>query len=205
MLKFKEVNLIPKEVLRKPLLRQLEALYRKNPSLQRFAKIAAVIILISFTQLLFLGIFTLSFNSAKRKMQSAKVQLNQMQSKYISLEKLKLDLTKQDLREKERLDELLSTSSKGKRYAQLLVYISSLLPSKDLWITRFTLGESEIQVQGATLNNELIPQFMAKLDGSGMFKNSKFASSEKQVVESHNIYNFQITTEPVWSNIGGNS
>ncbi len=205
MIKLKEVNLIPKEVLRKPLLKQLEALYRKNPPLQRFAKIAAVIILISFMQLLFLGIFTLSFNSAKSRMQSAKVQLNQMQSKYISLEKLKLDLTKQDLREKERLDELVSTSSEGKRYAQLLVYIAGLLPSKDLWITRFALGELEIQVQGATLNNELIPQFMAKLDESGMFKNSRFASSEKQVVESHNIYNFQIMTDPVWGNIGGNN
>lgn len=203
-MKLKKVNLIPKEILIKPFFRQLVILYKKNIGVRRFVIAAVYIFAITLVQIILFNIYSSTFNESKRRMQEAKAKLNQMQSKYILLEKVKLDLTKQDLRERDGLEELLSTSSEGKRYAQLLVDIAGLLPSKDLWITRFILNESEIHIAGATLNNELIPQFMAKLDESKMFKNSKFSSSEKQVIESHTLYNFQIVTEPVWSNIGGN-
>ncbi len=203
-MRLKKVNLIPKEILIKPFFKQLRVLYRKNTSVRRFIMVLGYILFIGLLQIVFLHIFSSNFNESRRRMQEAKAKLNQLQSKYIVLEKLKLDLAKEDLKERERMDVLLSTSSQGKRYAQLLVYISSLLPSKELWITRFILDESEIKIQGVTLNNELIPRFMAKLDGSKMFKNSRFSSSEKQVVESHTLYNFQIMTEPVWGNIGGN-
>jgi len=129
--------------------------------------------------------------------QSAKVKLQQAQSQLLQLEKQKSGLVKEESVKKQRLELLLSTSSKERKYSSLLTFIATLVP-QELWINQFVISESQIQISGTTLNPQLIIQFMNQLDNSGAFTNSHFASSEKQVIESHTVHNFQITTDPVW-------
>jgi hypothetical protein len=106
-------------------------------------------------------------------------------------------LAKSEVSEKEKLDLLLSMSTRERQYAMLIVLISNFVP-EDLWITHLILNETAVQIYGATFNNQLVSQFIGTLDESKVFRNSHLDSSEKQVIESHAFYNFQITTEPVW-------
>ena len=98
---------------------------------------------------------------------------------------------------KERLEQLLSSSSNNKSYSELFEFIAGLAP-QELWIKQFSAGEQEVQIAGTTLDPQLIIQFMNQLDESGAFRGSIFSSSEKEALESHTVYNFQITTTPIW-------
>lgn len=196
-MKLKSINLIPKEALKRPLVKQFASLYKKNKVFRRFAIIFAGFIILNFIQALFVGISSWNLSRAKQNMQSAKVKLSQLQSQYLQIEKAKSALAKEEAQKKQRLDLLLSTSSQDRGYSAVLANISSLCP-QDLWINNLILSEEEIQINGSTLNNQLITQFINNLDESNAFQDSRFTSSEKQVTDSHTLYNFQVTTQPVW-------
>ena len=188
------VNLIPREALERPFLRRIKLIIGQNKGLRNFGLMALALVLASLIQTATLAGFRLRLASSKAAMQDARAKLNQLQSQYLQLEKLKSSLTKEELQKKQRLDLLLSTSSQGRRFYKLLALIPELTPP-DLWINHLVLSEAEIQIIGSTLNNQLVAQFMGRLDQSGAFKNSRFTSSEKQVLESHTIYNFQVSAE----------
>ena len=199
MVKLKQVNLIPQEVLKKPFHRQLKILFRKEGSnLRLFIILALSISLFSLSQLSTASRLERNATQFKQMVQGAKIKLNQAESQYLELEKTKSDLSKVEAIKKEKLDLFLLASSGDRRYSRLLAFISNLIP-EELWITHLVLNDAEIQIYGSTTNNQLISEFMGKLDDSHVFRNSHFASSEKQVVESHTLYNFQMTTEPIWS------
>ncbi len=75
--------------------------------------------------------------------------------------------------------------------------MAELVP-EDLWINDLVFREEEFEISGSALDQQLITQFMNKLDESRVFRNSRFTSLEKKVAEDHTLYRFQITTEPLW-------
>jgi Tfp pilus assembly protein PilN len=200
MIKLRPINLIPREVLKKPLLKQLMGLYRKNSYL--FILSLAVLCLLFFTAVQLLNVATTNMEAtaAKQAMQDAKTKLNKLLAQYQQMEKMKTTLLKEEAQKKQGLEMLLSTSSKDKKFSGLLSFLAQLTPD-DLWIDHLVLTGDEAQIMGTTLDNQLISQFINKLDNSKIFKNSRFTSSEKQVVESHILYNFQISTDPIWDKI----
>jgi len=52
-----------------------------------------------------------------------------------------------------------------------------------------------IQISGAALDSRLIVEFMDKLKDCSYFKEVRFVSSEKQVLDAHSVYNFQISVD----------
>jgi len=197
MTKLKPVNLIPKEILRKPLLKQAISLYQKSKELRKLAMVASIVVSIILVRTLTVGIFKWGLGRSKRIMRQTKAELNQLQSEHLQLENIKSGLLKQQALQEQRTELLRSTSSEDREYSELLAGISELVP-QELWIKNCILNEEEVLIIGATVNNQLITQFMNQLNQSGIFKNSHFASSEKEITDSHTFYNFQITTEPVW-------
>lgn len=198
-MKLKPVNLISKGALKSNLLKRIKAFNRHNRQLTKFL-VFGLIIIFTFTLLPILVLSSYKHNVASTKLaiENTKIKFKKLQSRNFQLEKLKSDLAKEETFLKQRSDLLFSTSSEGKRYSELLVLFSELLP-QDLWIGRFIMNEGEILISGSTVNSQLIAELMNKLDQSKGFKNSSFISSEKQVIDSHTLYNFQISTEPGWS------
>lgn len=198
-MKLKPVNLISKGALKDKLLERVKTFNRQNRQLTRFLVFGlTVILLVTLIPILTLSGYRRSVASTKLAIEGTKIKFKKLQSRNFQLEKLKSDLTKEETQLTQRSDLLFSTSSKGKRCSELLVLFSQLLP-QDLWINRFIMSEDEIQVSGVALNSQLIAELMNKLDQSKGFKNSSFISSEKQIIESHTLYNFQVSTEPSWS------
>lgn len=202
MMKLKSINLIPKSALTQSLLKQAVIGLRKNKDLRNLTVISLVISLSIVLRLGLIAGIKHGLAGSKRIMQQTKLKLGQLQSQALELEKEKTDLLKQEQLQKQRLDFLGSSSSENKKYSKLLADISQLAP-QDLWINRCVLSEQEIRITGSTLDNQLVTQFMDKLDQSGFLKNSSFVSSEKQVSDSHTIYNFEFTTQPAWKTAAG--
>lgn len=197
-MKLKPINLISKSALKSKLLKRIKAFNRQNRQLTRFIVFGLIGISL-FTLIPILGVSSYKRNVASTNlaMEDTKIKFKKLQFRNFQLEKLKSDLAKEETLLKQRSDLLFSTSSKGKRYSELLALFSELLP-QDLWISRFIMNEGEIQISGSTFNSQLIAELMNKLDASKGFKNSSFISSEKQIIDSHTLYNFQISTEPGW-------
>lgn len=202
MIKLKSINLIPENALKRSSLKQGLILYQRNKGLRWLITISLVIVLAIIIRTVLITMFKKDLAESKQNMQRTKVKLEQEQSRALELEKIKSGLLKQDALQKQRLDFLGSTSSKDKKYSKLLADISNLTP-QDLWLNRCVLVENEIHITGSTLDNQLITQFMDKLDRSGFLKNSSFVSSEKQVSDSHTIYNFEFVSQPVWDAAAG--
>lgn len=198
MIKLKSINLIPKTALRQSLLKRTVILFHKDKIL---CNLSVIGLLISLSIALRIGLIAgikQDLARTKQIMQQTKLKLGQLQSESLELEKEKVDLLKQTALQKQRIDFLSSTSSENKKYSKLLADISELAP-QDLWINHCVLSEEEIRITGSTLDNQLVTQFMDKLDQSGFLKNSSFVSSEKEVSDSHTIYNFEFTSQPVWN------
>ncbi|MBU1121499.1 MAG: PilN domain-containing protein [Candidatus Omnitrophota bacterium] len=197
MEKLKQVNLIPKEVLRKPFLRRLFLIYKKNTYLRNFSVFFLIVAAASITLLSIKFSLKEDLEKTVYAAKEAKLKLARFQSQLLRIEKIKLELIREDSSQNQELELLFSTKAMSRKYFELLTVMAELVP-QDLWINRCSLFEDKIQISGSTLDNQLITQFMDKLDDSGFFNNSRFTSSEKQERDSHIIYNFQIYTDPLW-------
>ncbi len=93
MIKLKNVNLIPKEIL------------ERDPFFKRFCKgrrVYAVVLILSLVvgslaQEITLGILKWNLTQSKRKIQEAKIKLNQLQSQHVQLQKIKDQLNRESL------------------------------------------------------------------------------------------------------------
>ena len=198
----RRINLIPRELLKKSLLEIAGEFFSRNKKLRNIFIIIGIVVFFSIIQMLAVGILTLNLKLYNRRIQQAKVKLNRLQSQSLEFEKQRNELVKEENVNKERLQQLLSTSSSSKSYAELFEFIAGLAP-RELWIKQFAVGEDEISIAGLTLNPQLIIQFMNQLDESGAFRDSFFSSTEKEVISNHTVYSFQISTTPIWDALKG--
>ncbi|MFH0935367.1 MAG: pilus assembly protein PilM [Candidatus Omnitrophota bacterium] len=200
--KLRRINLIPGELLKKPLLEAAGEFFNKNKKVRNILIIAGLAFFISAIQMLAVGILTLNLNLYNRRIQQAKVKLNRLQSQALEFEKQRNELAKEESVHKEKLQQLLSTSSSSKSYSELFEFIAGLAP-QELWIKQFSVSEEQINIAGLTLNPQLIIQFMNQLDESGAFRDSFFSSTEKEAISNHTVYSFQISTTPIWDALKG--
>lgn len=197
-MRLKEVNLIPREMVRGSLLKQAGRIWRRNRKLRRIVLTAlAGFVLVNLLPLIMIGSSRQDAITARKEVDDIKLEFQRLQMKNFELEKERSELFKDEVVYKQQLDFFSTVSSEGKEYAHLLKLLGELAPY-DLWISRFVLKDSDIQISGSTLDSQLITRFMNGLDASGSFKNSHFISSEKQVFESHTLFNFQIGAKAGW-------
>lgn len=198
-MKLKPVNLISNGVLKRPLLKKNKVFNRKAIQLVMIIGFCGGLVFIfAVTPGSIIKPYKLSASAAKYAIREEKNKFKILQSQNFQLEKLKLDLTKQEIALTQRLNLLSSALTKEHVYSKLLLSVSGLLP-QDLWINRFSMNETEILISGSTFNSQLIAEFMNKLEACEDFRNSRFISSEKQIIDSHAIYNFQVTVESRWN------
>lgn len=197
-MRLKQVNLIPREMVRGSILKQAGRAWRRNKKLRRIVLIVlAGFIMVNLLPLIMVGSSRKDAITAKKEVDNIKLEFQKLQTKNFELEKERSELLKDETAYRQQLDFLSTVSSEGKNYSHILKLLGELAP-QDLWISRFVLKDSDIQISGSTLDSQLITRFMNELDTSGSFKDSYFISSEKQVFESHTLFNFQIGAKAGW-------
>lgn len=198
-MKLKPVNLISKDILKRSLLKGVKTVHSTTKQLIMNIFFGGLLVfLFTATPAFIVKPYKLKAGAAKYAARDVKNKFKKMQSENFQIEKLKIDLTKEEIFLTQRFNLLSSTLSSGREYSRLLLSIAKLLP-QDLWINRFMMDETEILISGSTLNSQLIAELMNKLEACKDLRNSRFISSEKQIIDSHALYNFQITVEPGWS------
>lgn len=202
-IKLKSINLIPEEFFKKPLHRRTLALSGRNRKLRySIIIVLALSVVIPAIIIPLLNVHTFQYNLSESRAarQETKAKLEKLRSRYLQLEKQRANLLKEEQVKRQGMELLLSGSSGNRGYAKLLSFISGLLP-QELWLTRLVLTDSEIQLAGSTLDNQLVTQLISKLEASKKFKHSRFVSSEKRIIEAQTIYNFQLSAEPLWERL----
>ncbi|GGD61827.1 PilN domain-containing protein [Lacimicrobium alkaliphilum] len=85
-------------------------------------------------------------------------------------------LQKQILAQKYLLKQLDNKQQAGRgTYAQLMLALASQ-HQQDIWLTRFSVTGSRLQMQGKSLNAESVPRWMEKLGKSDYFIGTEFGS-----------------------------
>ena len=194
-MKPKQINLLPKEISKKAPRDK-----KRSINILVFVALFGCGALVYFTskQLLALGVVKLRASDAKKQMYQAKLKLGELQSQLLDLEKEKSVGIKQEEILKKRYESLQTAIAKDKKTSQMLAYIAALVPD-DLWITKLSVADEEVQIAGTTYDPELITQFMNALNQSSHFTNSRFTSSEKQMLEQQPVQNFTMVAEPEWN------
>ncbi len=195
MVKPKQINLLPREAAKR-------SPREKKPGLNIFVFLlifgCGALVYFTSRQMLQMGSLKLRADDAKKQMFQAKLKLGELQSVLLDIEKERSVSFKQEEILKKRSESLQATIAKEKKTSQLLAYVAALVPD-DLWITKLSIEDAEVQISGTTYDPELITQFMNELNGSKHFKNSRFTSSEKQMLEAQAVQNFTLLAEPVWN------
>ncbi len=148
-------------------------------------------------QIVLVGKLRWEVAESKRKTHDAKLKLSQAQSQLLQLEKDKVALLTEEENLKKKQSLLVSTMSEGKSFSGALAAFAAQVP-ENVWLTQLALSKEEVVLSGTTYEAQMITQFMNDLNSSGKFSNSRFTSSEKQLLEAQSVQTFSMTTQPVW-------
>lgn len=93
-----------------------------------------------------------------------------------------------------RVSFLEKTKIEAVKWSDVIFLLSKLTPS-DLWLSKISLGKDVIMINGTTLDNARVSDFMIKIDESGYFKATSFNFTQKNKDKpAEAIIDFEITT-----------
>ncbi len=78
----------------------------------------------------------------------------------------------------QRLTFLRESERKNVSWSKVLLRLGELMP-QEMWFTKITLVKDAVTIEGRTMNNDIISQFMVKLDENPYFKNTSFQYTQK--------------------------
>ncbi len=140
-----------------------------------------------------LGYFTVSLNGKitdlKRQVASARAEREKL--KDVNKEKNKYEQNIASL--KNQLD--IITKIKARRFLPVRLFdeLTKVL-NKDLpvWLTKFSIADEKIQVEGFSLSNRDLANFVTRLEKTPFFRNVDLLYSEKVSKDDREIYQFSL-------------
>lgn len=131
---------------------------------------------------------------AKNQLEAAKVQLSRLQTRQLNLTKEYDVLSKKKSLMDEKLEYLkLAKRDKPGELSRSLVYLPTLIPD-EIWINKLLVSRDGLVINGSTMNNQAVSEFMDNLSVSDKFKDSNFNFTKKNEVGDTTLYNFEIAT-----------
>lgn len=113
----------------------------------------------------------------------------------VSSERASLAALKGRLEARQRA--LLSARQPAVPLSETLARLIDVLP-EEAWITKLNLAEETLRITGASPKTQSAADIVAKLDGSGWFRDTKFVNSQRLTRAGEEVYSFEITTKPVF-------
>jgi type IV pilus assembly protein PilN len=75
---------------------------------------------------------------------------------------------------------------------RLMEFLSTILPVDQLWLTSLKETDSEIRIDGISLSNEILADYMKRLQTSSLFKQVDLVHSTQAVYKDMKIKNFTL-------------
>jgi len=190
----KHINLIPLEARKLSAQSWIKRYILKSPTYR---------ITMSILLLLFL-IFIYETSASVRYRLKVSLQKKQIKKLEAGLERNK-DIQSQIKRESEiaqeanrhiqkRISFLEEARTEAVKWSDVLFLLSKLTPP-DLWLSKISLNKEAIALNGTTLDNARVSDFMLKIDESGYFKATSFNFTQKNKSKQEEaIIDFEVIT-----------
>ena len=190
----KHINLIPFEARKLSAQSWIKRYILKSPTYR---------ITMSILLLLFL-IFIYETSASVRYRLKVSLQKKQIKKLEAGLERNK-DIQSQIKRESEiaqeanthiqkRISFLEEARTEAVKWSDVLFLLSKLTPP-DLWLSKISLNKEAIALNGTTLDNARVSDFMLKIDESGYFKATSFNFTQKNKdKQGEEITDFEVIT-----------
>jgi type IV pilus assembly protein PilN len=75
---------------------------------------------------------------------------------------------------------------------RLMEFLSTILPVDQLWLTTLKETDSEIRIDGVSLSNEILAEYMKRLETSSLFKQVDLVHSTQAVYKDMKVKNFTL-------------
>ncbi len=75
---------------------------------------------------------------------------------------------------------------------RLMVFLSDILPVNQLWLTALKETGSEIKIDGISLSNEILADYMKRLETSPFFKQVDLVNSSQAIYRDMKVKNFTL-------------
>jgi len=171
-----KINLLP-----------VRAAKRKETVRQQVVILAGTLLLVLLLALGAYSYYLIRINSTQTEISRVEQELAELKvkiGKIKELEKLKADVTK-------KLNVLTQLRREKTGPVNRLLTISQSVPDT-LWLTRYAESGASVTVNGIAFNEELIADFMRRLEVSPDFKNVELIVSEQVIISGMKLKKFEL-------------
>ncbi len=195
----RRINLIPPEARRLSTQDGIKKYLFKSRT-SRFIIFSVLILFSIFIYQATISVrYRIKISLQKRSLENLKIELAQSQDEQRQIRK-KIDVIEQKSNYlKKKLSFLEKTKREAVKWSEVLLCLSKLTPS-DLWLDKLCLNKEMIIINGTTLDNSRVSDFMVKLDESGYFKATSFNFTQKKKgtderLKEFPVIDFELTTQ----------
>ncbi len=190
----RNINLIPPEARRS----LSESWIKKHLLRSRALRISLLILLliasVSFYEFCTLRRLNNRIAFGRKQIQRLEEELERSQDIKVSINKEKERIEEENKYIQKRLSFLEKARAEGVKWSDVLSLLGKLIPA-DLWFTKLSLNKEVITLNGTTLNNTKVSDFMVRLDEAGNFKSTSFNFTQKNKdKQSDSKVDFEIIT-----------
>lgn len=195
----KRINLIPPEARRLSAPGWIGKYLFRSPML----RLAIFSILILFSIFIYQASISVRYrikiSLQKRSLKTLEAELARSQDEQRQI-RGKIDAIEQESKNLEKKTSFLEKAKQeAVKWSEVLLCLSKFIPP-DLWLGKICLNKQMITINGTTLNNSRISDFMVRLDESGYFKATSFNFTQKkrdsdERLKEFPVIDFEITTQ----------
>lgn len=172
-----KINLLP-----------VRASKKKESAKQQISILVLSVVLIAVVFFLLYSIILIKIKTTKDEVASSERELAQLKVKIGEIDNIKK--LKEEVQKK--LDVLAQLRKNKTGPVKRLALLSEITPEK-LWLTAYAENDTKVSVTGMAMSEELIAEFMTRLQGSQEYTGVELVSSEQSELAGSKVKRFQIT------------
>jgi len=188
------INLIPPEARRLSTQGWIRKYLLKSPIFKVSMSIFLLLFLISVFELSALTKYKHKISSQKKQITQLEMDLEHNKSIQAQIRKEIETIEEENKYFQKRLSFLEKAQRERVSWSDVLFVLTKVSP-QDLWLNKVSLKKDLIIINGTTLDNTKVSDFMLKLDQSGYFKSTSFTFTQKDKDEKGEpIIDFEVAT-----------
>jgi len=196
----RRINLMPAEAKKITPKKWLKDYLFKSPVRRLITSGVIIFIFVNLWQVSSFLRYKFAIIQGEKNLAKLQENLIQTQQIYSQIKNQRQEIDKEIGRIEEKFRTLQQQKQEMLAWAQILTEISELLP-EDLWINKIRLNKELVTLSGATFDNVIVSDFMAKIDESNYFQETSFNYTQKSKLQEKPVINFEITTLIDWEKV----
>jgi Tfp pilus assembly protein PilN len=190
----KHINLIPLEARKLTAPGWIKRYILKSPIYRVTISILVLLFLIFIYEVSASARYRLKISLQKKQINKLQVQLERNKDTQERIKRESEIVQEANKHIQKRISFLEGARTEAVKWSDVLLLLSKLTPP-DLWLSKISLNKEAIAINGTTLDNARVSDFMLKIDESRYFKATSFNFTQKNKAQpGEAIMDFEIIT-----------